>query len=220
MESKGCVEIVPEKPAVACVIWLHGLGANGHDFEAVVPYLKIRQDLPIWYIFPHAPSIPVTINNNFVMPAWYDILGLDRDSEVDEDGIRKSTQRITNLIEAVETEGVSTSKVIIAGFSQGGAVAIETALTFPRKLGGLISLSSYFPTRNTIQTTEENKNLPILICHGLHDAVVAETMGKQTHEALVSMGYPSEYRTYDAEHSVVLEELEDIGQWIENRFKY
>ena len=123
MESKGCVEIFPETPPKGCVIWLHGLGANGHDFESIVPFLKIEPSLSIWYIFPHAPSIPVTINNNFVMPAWYDIYALDRDAKIDENGIRESASRIKTLINDAEDKGVPTEKIIIAGFSQGGEIS-------------------------------------------------------------------------------------------------
>ncbi len=218
MESKGCVEIRPEKDPKACVIWLHGLGANGHDFEPLVPFLKIDATLPIWYVFPHAPSIPVTINNNFEMPAWYDIYSLDGGAKIDELGIRNSSGRIANLIEEVVREGVPPDKIIIAGFSQGGAVAIETALTYPRRLAGLISLSSYFPTYKTIETVEANNNLPILICHGTEDPVVAEDKGEKTYRTLTQMGYKVEYKTYNTEHNVIQEELEDIGDWIELRF--
>ena len=218
MESKGCVEIVPKTTPRACIIWLHGLGANGHDFEPIVPFLKIDSALAIWYIFPHAPSISVTINNNFVMPAWYDIYGLDRNSEVDEDGIRSSAQRIAGIMEGVEEKGIPSDKIILAGFSQGGAVAIEAALTYPRNLGGLISISSYFPTRKTIKANKENNDISILICHGIHDQVVLEDMGKNAYHALLDMGYQAEYRGYETEHGVIPEELEDIGSWIENRF--
>ena len=218
MESKGCVEVRPEKDPKACIIWLHGLGASGHDFEPLVPFLKINATLPIWYIFPHAPSIPVTINNNFVMPAWYDIYSLERGSEIDEDGIKNSSNRIANLIEDIEREGIPSDRIIIAGFSQGGVIAIETALTYPKRLAGLISLSSYFPTYKSIKPIEANSNVPILICHGIKDPVVTEDMGEKTYQTLTQMGYKVEYNTYNTEHNVIPEELEDIGDWIEARF--
>ena len=217
MESKGCVEIYPESPPEACVIWLHGLGANGHDFEPIVPFLKIKPTLPIWYIFPHAPSIPVTINNNFVMPAWYDIYSLERGAKIDEKGIRESADRIKTLIGEVEERGVTTDKIIIAGFSQGGVVAIETALTYPKKLSGLISISSYFPTFETIKPHENNAEIPILICHGKNDAVVQESMGDKAYSQLKDMGYEVQYKTYLTEHSVIPEELLDIGSWVTQR---
>ena len=214
MESKGCVEIFPETPPKGCVIWLHGLGANGHDFESVVPFLKIEPSLSIWYIFPHAPSIPVTINNNFVMPAWYDIYALDRDAKIDENGIRESASRIKTLINDAEDKGVPTEKIIIAGFSQGGVVAIETALTYPKKLCGLISISSYFPTSKTIKPHDTNTEIPVLICHGKEDEMVLESMGDRAYRNLLGMGYEVEYKTYPTGHNVIAEELIDIGSWI------
>ena len=210
------IEIEPEVPADATVIWLHGLGANGHDFEPVVPELNLPDDAPVRFIFPHAPAIPVTINGGYVMPAWYDILDMDFRGKIDEAGIMKSSREIRNFIDREIERGIRSERIIIAGFSQGGAVAYQTALTCPEPLAGLLALSTYFATWQTIKPEPANKALPIRICHGLYDSVVPEILGQQSHRRLTEMGYKTDYKTYPMDHHVCGEEIRDIAGWFES----
>ena len=212
-----CVEIEPKNTATASVIWLHGLGANGHDFEPVVPHLGIAEDLAVRFAFPHAPSIPVTINNGVEMPAWYDILEMNLERQIDEAQLRASADAVVSLIKRENERGVESSRIIIAGFSQGGAVAFELALSYPERLAGLIALSTYFATRNTVALSSANADLPAFIGHGKADPMVPESFGAASFSHLTEMGYPVEYHTYPLEHGVDLDEIKDIGVWINAR---
>ena len=213
-ELLPCVEVEPATPANAAVIWLHGLGADGHDFEPIVPHLGIESPHAVRFVFPHAPSIPVTINNGYVMPAWYDILELDLERKMDETQLRASAAAVAKLIQREVERGIAAEKIIVAGFSQGGAVGFELALSYPERLAGLIAISTYFATKNSIETSDANADLPILICHGLHDPVVAEQFGQESFRLVSEMGYPAEYKTYPVEHGVDLQEILEIGAWI------
>ncbi len=197
----------------AAVIWLHGLGANGEDFEAIVPELSLPADASIRFIFPHAPMIPVTINNGYVMPAWYDILDMSIDRKVDEKQLRESALAITALIEQQVRLGIPYHRIILAGFSQGGAVAIETALSFPEKLGGLLAMSTYFATKNSIHLSVPNQKLPVAVQHGDFDPVVPVTLGESTFDLLVSKDYPVTFTRYPMEHAVCPQQIEDISLW-------
>lgn len=208
------IEIEPEVTADASVIWLHGLGANGHDFEPVVPELNLPESAAIRFIFPHAPSIPVTINGGYVMPAWYDILELDFRGAIDEQGIRKSAAAIRLFIDREIERGINSERIIIAGFSQGGAVGYETALTYPRPLAGLLALSSYFATWRSIKPDTANQRLPIQICHGLYDSVIPEVLAQQSNQKLKDMGYKTDYKSYAMDHHVCAEEINDIARWM------
>lgn len=212
-----CVEIEPRQPATASVIWLHGLGANGHDFEPVVPELRLPDTLPVRFVFPHAPSIPVTINGGMVMPAWYDILAIDIDRTVDDSQIRQSAEAIRQLIARENQRGIPASRIVLAGFSQGGAVAYETALTHPEPLAGLIALSTYFATQASLQPNPANRDIPILVCHGTHDPMVQESLGRQAVALLQERGYQPDYKTYPMPHAVCAEEIRDISQWLQQR---
>lgn len=212
-----CVELDPGTGVTASVIWLHGLGANGHDFEPIVPHLGLDEPNAVRFIFPHAPAIPVTINNGHVMPAWYDILELNLDRQIDESQLRASSAAVGALIERELERGVASERIIIAGFSQGGAVAFELALSYPQRLAGLVALSTYFATRNSLEPHPANAALPIFIGHGLHDPVVSESFGQASNQALSEMGYPVDYHTYALEHGVDLQEITDIGNWINRR---
>ncbi|MEX2482166.1 MAG: dienelactone hydrolase family protein [Gammaproteobacteria bacterium] len=209
--------VEPARSATAAVIWLHGLGADGHDFEAVVPHLGLPESLAVRFIFPHAPAIPVTINNGYVMPAWYDILEMNLERAVDELQLRASAAAVGRLVSRERERGIEARHIIIAGFSQGGAVAYELALSWPQRLGGLIALSTYFATASSIERHPANADLPVLICHGVRDPMVDERHGKASAERLTEAGYPVEYRTYPVEHGVALEEIADIGAWITAR---
>ena len=211
------VEIEPSTSATATVIWMHGLGADGHDFEPIVPHLAIPETVSIRFIFPHAPSIPVTINNGTVMPAWYDILNLNFEHSANEVQLRASAEAIGLLIDREVERGIDSQRIIIVGFSQGGAVGYELALTYPLRLGGLIAISTYFATQNSIAATSANQNLPILICHGQHDPMVPEIHGQTSHRRLLEMGYAVEYRTYPVQHNVDMREVAEIGTWITER---
>lgn len=212
-----CVEVEPAGEARAAVVWLHGLGADGHDFEPIVPHLGLPAEAGVRFVFPHAPAIPVTINNGYVMPAWYDILGMDLDRRVDEDGLRASARAVAALIEREIERGIPTERIVLAGFSQGGAVGYELALSYPKPLAGLLALSTYFATQNSVEPHDANTGIPILICHGTRDPVVPETHGAASHRRLVEMGYAAEYRTYPVEHGVDLQEIRDIGVWLTAR---
>ena len=208
------IEIDPKSPADASIIWLHGLGADGHDFEPIVPELGLPTDAAVRFIFPHAPAIPVTINAGYVMPAWYDILDISIDRKVDVAQLMNSADAIRKLIDREVERGVESTRIVVAGFSQGGAVAIQTALTYPRQLAGLLGLSTYFATAESIQPHPVNAGLPVKICHGSADPMVPEFIGRKGVEKLRELGYDTEYQTYPIEHSVCMEEIADIAVWL------
>ncbi|MFK5985651.1 MAG: dienelactone hydrolase family protein [Pseudomonadota bacterium] len=209
------LEVEPQQPATASVIWLHGLGADGHDFEPIAKELNLPDSLAIRFIFPHAPSMPVTINNGMVMPAWYDVLGAAIDDVIDIKGIKHSAEKINLLIEQEISRGISSDRIILAGFSQGGAVAYECALSYPKKLGGLMALSTYYATHQQIQLSAINKDIPILVCHGSDDAVVAESLAHRAIKRLEDKAYRVEYKSYPMQHNVCIEEIDDISMWLQ-----
>jgi len=190
MESGAGAEVI------ASIIWLHGLGADGNDFAPIVPQLNLPSDFGIRFVFPHAPSIPVTINNGFVMPAWYDIKQMDVDRHVDEEQLRNSAQWVHNLIARELERGIASERIIIAGFSQGGAVSYEAALSYEKPLAGIMALSTYFATAETVQINSINAGLPIMICHGSMDPVVPESLGRKSLETLQERGFEPQYKTY------------------------
>lgn len=198
----------------AAVIWLHGLGADGGDFAPIIPQLDLAPSFGIRFIFPHAPSIPVSINNGQVMPAWYDIKQMDIDRHVDEAQLRQSAARVQQLIEREIERGVDSERIIIAGFSQGGAVAYEAALNFPQKLAGIMALSSYFATAITVEINPVQNEIPIMICHGSLDPVLPETLGQKSLETLRALNFTPEYHSYPMEHSLCPQEIADIATWI------
>jgi phospholipase/carboxylesterase len=206
----------PDGKPDAVIIVLHGLGADGSDFAGIVPELRLPDTLCVRFLFPHAPSIPVTINNGFVMPAWYDILEADVGRRVDDVQLRASAAAIHKMIDQQLELGIASDRIILGGFSQGGAVVLEAALTYPKPLGGLLSMSSYFATADSIKPHPANRNLPIMICHGSYDQIVTESRGKACRDQLVSMGYRTEFRTYPMEHSVCLEEIRDVSRWLQD----
>ncbi len=201
----------------ASIIWLHGLGANGHDFEPIVPELRLPEELSARFIFPHAPNMPVTINNGYVMPAWYDILEMTIDRKVDEVQLRKSATEVVKFIENEVSRGIDPERIIIAGFSQGGAVALETLISYPKKLGGLLALSTYFATKDSIEWHQANQTTAIEIHHGIYDPVVPVALGQATHQLLQSKGYPVAFKTYPMEHSVCPPQIKDISSWLQQQ---
>lgn len=202
------------------VIWLHGLGADGSDFVPVVPELGLAGAPPVRFIFPHAPSIPVTCNGGWVMPAWYDIISLEPHSRrIDEAGIVNSRAAIRRLIDREVARGIPPERIFLAGFSQGGAIAYSTALTHPEALAGVIALSTYIPSVALIEreASAANRAIPILAAHGSQDDIVSPTLGRAARDFLASHGHAVEWHEYPMPHSVCIEEIERIGAWLRAR---
>lgn len=206
----------PASPADACVIWLHGLGANGHDFVPVVPHLKLPASLNVRFIFPHAPDMPVTCNGGYIMPAWYDILTLSEIREINVQTLQQSCARIADLVRQQMQQGIPAERIVLTGFSQGGAVAYHTALGFPQPLGGLIALSTYLPQPALLEQQDRtaNRNIPIRIVQGDFDDMVTERSARMAHDWLVEQGYPVVWKTYPMAHEVCISEIRQIGAWL------
>jgi len=216
MSYLDCVEVQPDIPATASIIWLHGLGANGHDFEPIVPELRLPNSLPVRFIFPHSPSIPVSINGGMTMPAWYDILEMSIERKVDLTHLTESAMAVQALIDREIERGIDSSRIIVAGFSQGGAVAYQAALTYPKPLAGLLAMSTYFATKDSITLSEANKDISINIMHGSQDPVVVPTLGDDAASTLIALGYQPSYKQYPMEHAVCSEQVSDISTWIQS----
>jgi phospholipase/carboxylesterase len=199
------------------VIWLHGLGADGHDFEPIVA--ELRLGFAVRFVFPHAPIRPVTINGGMAMRAWYDILAFDRRAREDEAGIRASAAAVSELIDREVERGLSTERVVLAGFSQGGAIALHTALREPRALGGVMALSTYLPLAATLaaERSVANVGLPIFMAHGTSDNVLPLALGENARRVLEAQGYVVDWHAYPMPHSVCLEEIDAIGAWLNAR---
>jgi phospholipase/carboxylesterase len=205
-----------QKTIDRAVIWLHGLGASGHDFEPIVPQLGLSDDMAVRFIFPHAPQRPVTINGGMVMPAWYDIFEMSLERKVDIAQIEQSSQQIHDLITREIERGVAPEHIVIAGFSQGGAVAYHVALGYPQRLAGLMALSTYLATNDNIDYSAANQDLPVLIEHGTQDPVVPVILGEQAKQFLSDKGYNVDYRTYPMAHQVCMPQIQSIGKWLNN----
>lgn len=202
------------------VIWMHGLGADGSDFVPVVPELGLDPSVRCRFVFPNAPAIPVTCNGGYVMPAWYDIISLDKNNrEVDVAGIVKSRQQIRDLIEREEELGIPSHRIFVAGFSQGGAVAYATGLTHPKPLAGIIALSTYLPVRDLVtqEAADANRQIPIFAAHGTEDDIVSVDLGLRALEYLQQNGYACQWQDYPMPHSVCIEEIQDIGAWLNSK---
>lgn len=205
-------------PAVrSAVIWLHGLGADGNDFVPVIPELGLDTDRigNVRFVFPHAPMIPVTINGGYRMRAWYDILGTDLARREDESGLRDSQRQVEALIVAQENLGISSERIVLAGFSQGCAMTLMTGLRYPRRLAGLLGLSGYLPLADRLQAERHkaNADVPVFLAHGSEDPMVPMVRAIAARDQLLSLGYPVAWRDYPMPHSVCMEELADIGQF-------
>jgi len=197
----------------AAVIWLHGLGADGHDFEPIVPELGLPAAPTLRFVFPHAPLQAVTINGGAVMRAWYDITG---DGRQDAAGIRASQARVEALIARERARGVAAPSIVLAGFSQGGAVALQTGLRHPERLAGILALSAYLPLPDTLahEASEANRGVPIFMGHGTEDPLIPLSWATRSRDHLVALGYAIEWREYQMPHSVCAEEIEDVGRWL------
>lgn len=210
------IEIATATHPSAAVIWLHGLGADGHDFAGLVPELDLTDCPAIRFVFPHAPSLPVTVNGGYVMPAWYDIYGADLVRRQDEAGIRASEKAIQALIEHEVARGILPERIVLAGFSQGCAMALHTGLRYPHKLAGLIALSGYLPLAERFPTERDlaNANTPIFMAHGSQDTVVVPTRGEASRDLLSGLGYAVEWHSYPMPHSVHPREIADISHFL------
>lgn len=207
-----------DKPEYS-VIWLHGLGADGHDFEPIVPFLGLPATKAVRFIFPHALMRPVTINGGAVMRAWYDIIELSTSRGQDEAGINHSANKIRELIELEISRGIPASKIILAGFSQGGAMALYVGLRYPQKLAGIMALSAYllYPERLAGEHSEANSETPVFVGHGSQDPVVPFVLGQAVQSTLVAGRWPVEWHSYPIPHSVSQPEIADIGNWMRDR---
>ncbi len=210
------VEINPPNAITASVIWLHGLGADGHDFEAIVPELALPPELGIRFVFPHAPYRPVTLNGGYVMRAWFDIDSLDFAQQPDFAGINVSEKAIQALIQREIDDGIDPQRIILAGFSQGGSIALHTALRYPLGMGGILALSTFFPSPRDSQWTlhPANARTPIFMAHGTHDEVVQFRYGKASKNNLEKLACNVHWHTYTMGHSVCLEEVRHIADWL------
>ena len=209
------VERSTGSPVANSVIWLHGLGADGHDFESIVPDLA-REGVGLRFVFPHAPVRPVTINDGISMRAWFDVLGLESDTRQDETGIREMESRIRELIRRENDRGMPTQRILLAGFSQGGALALHTGLRYPERLAGMIGLSTFLPLEWTVdaEAHEANRDTPVMLAHGTLDPLVAPALGEKTRRFLEARNYDVEWRTYPMPHAVCPEEIADIAAWM------
>lgn len=214
-----CIELPPAGDADAAVIWLHGLGADGHDFPPIVPELQLPEDHGIRFLFPHAPTRPVTINGGMVMRAWYDILSMDFERRADEAGVRASAEALAALIARERERGVPSERIVLAGFSQGGAIALHEGLRHPERLGGIIALSTYLACDGDLEgeRTEANQDVPIFQAHGTHDPMVQHERGTAARDRLLGLGYGIEWHEYPMMHQVCLEEIQALGTWLRAR---
>lgn len=217
-----CVEVGPGARAAAdaSVVWLHGLGADGHDFEPIVPHLGLPDGLRVRFVFPHAPMIPVALNMGMVMRAWYDLRGVSLERiEHDEAGVRRSARHVEALIRRENERGVPSSRIVLAGFSQGGAMAMHVGLRHPERLAGIVALSSFLVLADKVEAEASgaNRATPVLVCHGTQDPMVPERMGRASADKLRQLGHDVAYHVFPMAHQVCLEEIELLGEWIAQR---
>lgn len=210
------IELETTRNPTASVIWLHGLGADGNDFVPIVPELRLSQSLRVRFVFPHAPVRAVTINNGMRMRAWYDIAAADLNSRADLIGVRESQAQLEALIERETARGMPSDRIVLAGFSQGGAIALYTGLRHAERLAGIMALSTYLiaPDKLATEASAANHGVPIFMAHGTADPVVRFQWGEASKRMLEAAGYPIEWHTYRMEHSVCLEEVQAIGAWL------
>jgi phospholipase/carboxylesterase len=217
--TQRAVVLDPPGEHTATVIWLHGLGADGHDFEPIVPVLDLPQRYGIRFVFPHALSRPVTINSGFIMPAWYDVRDRDLSKDEDAQGIQDSARIINGFIGAEVNAGVPSTRIVLAGFSQGGAMALYCGLRYPETLAGILALSTYLPLPKQLaqEAHTANRAVPIFMAHGLADTLIPVYQGWQSCMLLKDLGYPVVWHDYTMQHAVCPMEIADIGTWIKAR---
>ena len=211
------IEIETAPNPDGAVVWMHGLGADGHDFEPIVPELRLRATTRIRFVFPHAPLRPVTINQGHVMRAWYDVRALAGVRREDEAGVRQSARQIEALLARERQRGIAPRRIVIAGFSQGGAMALHVGLRYADRLAGLLALSCYLPLSNTLPTeaSPANRDVPIFWAHGLHDPMIPQALAEQGRAQLAELGYQIDWHQYPIPHSVSAEEIADVARWLE-----
>src|ERR1043166_2708186 len=199
------------------VVWLHGLGADGHDFEPIVPELGLTDDLAVRFVFPHAPMRPVTINNGWVMRAWYDVRDDRGVRREDEEGVRGSQQEIERLTAREKARGIPASAIVLAGFSQGGAMALHTGLRHPERLAGVMALSCFLPVARSLATeaSAANRDVPLFMAHGIADNVIPVARARAARDTLLGLGYEVEWHEYPMAHSLCPQEIEDIAAWLQ-----
>ena len=222
MDIPDTVEVGGEAQVDGTVIWLHGLGADGHDFEPIVPELNLAAHADIRFVFPHAPVRPVTINGGVPMRAWYDVISLDKSGPQDEAGIRDSAGSLLQLIERERERGVDASRIVLAGFSQGGAIAMHTAMRVPQRLAGLMALSTWMPLASTIgeevvdNSESQPRELPVLMVHGTFDPLLPLAAGQHAREIMQDAGFKVQWHEYPMAHAVCAEEISEIRKWLVN----
>ena len=212
-----CVELETGANPVASVIWLHGLGADGHDFEPIVPELRLPASLPVRFLFPHAPVRPITLNGGYPMRGWYDIYDLNfLNRREDAAGILASEAEVGKLIRRENARGIATSRIVLAGFSQGGAITLHAGLRYPERLAGLLALSTYLPLADRLadERSEANRDTPLFMAHGSGDNVVPFQAGEVSFQRLAALGQPGEFHRYPMMHAVHPQEIADIGAWL------
>lgn len=225
MQIPEIVEVETGADPVGSVIWLHGLGADGHDFEPIVPELGLPDTLPLRFVFPHAPTRPVTINGGMSMRAWYDILTLDKEGPADDIGIRASSELLDALINREQEQGMDSASIVLAGFSQGGAIVLHNALRTQLKLAGLMALSTYLPLRKKIDAEVVNNpdagdtSLPVFMAHGSFDPMIPMEGGRVSVDVLETLGYTVEWHEYPMAHAVCPQEIADISRWLRTVYK-
>ena len=219
IETTDEVTLTPAQPPVASVILLHGLGADGWDFVPIVAELGLSDALPVRFVFPHAPVRPVTVNNGYEMRAWYDIKAFTPEGRADAAGLDESVRRVDACLRAEIAGGVAASRIVLAGFSQGGAVALSAGLRFGERLAGLLALSTYLPFPEALAASRSaaNRDVPILMCHGRMDPVVPVGMGIEARDVLRAQGYQVEWHEYPMQHEVCAAELAEMARWLRER---
>ncbi|BFT32199.1 carboxylesterase [Alteromonas sp. D210916BOD_24] len=213
-----CVELNPQSTPEACVIWLHGLGDSGHGFAPIVPELKLPESMAIKFIFPHAPERAITINGGMCMRAWYDIKSLDFNSRADLTGVRESAELVEQLLNDQIENGIPANRIVLAGFSQGGVIALHLATRVKHKLAGILALSTYLcePSLLASEATDTNRETPIMMAHGDLDEVVPVFMGNAAYTTLKENHFNATWQTYNMQHNVCMQELNDISGWLQN----
>lgn len=213
------IELQPDAAPDASIIWLHGLGADGYDFEGVVPMLELPQESAVRFVFPHAPVQPVSLNGGLEMRSWFDIHGIGAEFPQDEAGIEASAARLHDLIDRERQRGIEPQRILLAGFSQGGAVVLHAGLRSREPLAGILALSTWLPLPDRLEAEAhaERKQIPILMVHGTEDSVVPLDLAQRSSERLVAAGFAPEFRTFPIAHAISAEELGQIGQWLRER---
>lgn len=214
MQTPEAVEVTTGENPQGSVIWLHGLGADGHDFEPIVPELRLPADLSLRFIFPHAPVQPVTINGGMAMRSWYDIVSFDSEGRADRAGLLESSDLLEGLISREIERDIAPQKIVVAGFSQGGAVAIHTALQTEHPIAGLMALSTYMALPDDAASAVSRKDLPIFMAHGSFDQVLRMEWGRSSADRLIEVGYAVEWHEYPMAHAVCPQEIADISNWL------